>query len=306
MKAAAVTASSVASISKDLAQWVSYHQAEGFADAEELLNFIQVFWGVRIPRAKVCPEHTPPAEYVVASFFEDVQDCICWANRSGGKTFNGALSTWLDSLFKAKCETKILGGSAEQSLRMYEHILSLVTPPFQHLVDGEALRTRSHLTNGSNIQILTASTKSVRGPHPQKLRLDEIDEFEDRIFEAALLIPKSARGIRASTHIYSTMHRAYGLMNKVITGAAQSGYRIFKWCVMDVLERCEGRDCEICELWEDCQGRARHADGFYPVEDAISAKRKVSRETWESEMLCLMPSQEGLIYREFDLSIHVV
>jgi hypothetical protein len=42
------------------------------------------------------------------------------------------------------------------------------------------------------------------------------------------------------------------------------------------------------------------------VEDAISAKRKVSRETWESEMLCLMPSHEGLIYREFDLSIHVV
>jgi hypothetical protein len=39
----------------------------------------------------------------------------------------------------------------KQSLRMYEHILSIVTPPFQHLVDGEALRTRSHLTNGSNI-----------------------------------------------------------------------------------------------------------------------------------------------------------
>jgi hypothetical protein len=95
-------------------------------------------------------------------------------------------------------------------------------------------------------------------------------------------------------------------MNKVITDAAQSGYRIFKWCVLDVLERCEDRDCKPCELWEDCQGRARDADGFYPVEDAISAKRKVSRETWESEMLCLMPSQEGLIYREFDLSIHVV
>jgi len=89
-------------------------------------------------------------------------------------------------------------------------------------VDGEALRTRSYLTNGSNLHILTASPKSVRGPHPQKLKLDEIDEFEDRIFEATLLIPKSAKGIRASTHIYSTMHRAYGLMNTVITDAAQS------------------------------------------------------------------------------------
>ena len=131
---------------------------------------------------------------MATSFFEEAQDSICWANRSGGKTFNGALVTWLDSMFKAGCETKILGGSGEQSLRMYEHILSFITPPFQHLVEGESLRTRTHLVNGSNIQILTASPKSVRGPHPQKLKLDEVDEFEDRIYEAALLIPKSARG----------------------------------------------------------------------------------------------------------------
>jgi len=291
---------------REIAQLVEHHRAEGFASPEELLDFIWVFWGLKIPRARVCPEHTPPAEYVVAAFFEEVLDCVCWANRSGGKTFNGALVTWLDSVFKSGCETKILGGSGEQSLRMYEHMKGFITPPFQHLVEGEALRTRTHLVNGSNIQILTASSKSVRGPHPQKLKLDEVDEFEDRIYEAALLIPKSALGIKASVQIYSTMHKAYGLMNRVITEAAESGYRVFKWCVFDVMERCEGRDCGTCELWEDCEGRARQADGFYPVEDAISAKRKVSRETWESEMLCKMPSHEGLIYKEFDLSIHVV
>jgi hypothetical protein len=291
---------------REIVQLIEYHRACGFEGPEDLLDFVEVFWGVRIPRVKVCPEHTPPAEYIVAAFFEEILDCVCWANRSGGKTFNGALVTWLDSVFKSGCETKILGGSGEQSLRMYEHMKGFITPPFQPLVEGEALRTRTHLVNGSNIQILTASTKSVRGPHPQKLKLDEVDEFEDRIYEAALLIPKSARGIRASVQIYSTMHKAYGLMNRVITEAAESGYRVFKWCVFDVMERCEGRDCDTCELWEDCEGRARQADGFYPVEDAISAKRKVSRETWESEMLCKMPSHEGLIYKEFDLSVHVV
>jgi len=304
--ATAVSDSADRLTAREIAQWVEHHRACGFDNPEELLDFIEVFWGLRIPRARVCPEHTPPAEYITAGFFEEVLDCVCWANRSGGKTLNGALVTWLDAVFKGNCETKILGGSGEQSLRMYEHIKGFITPPFLHLVEGEALRTRTHLTNGSNIQILTASTKSVRGPHPQKLKLDEVDEFEDRIYEAALLIPKSARGIRASVQIYSTMHKAYGLMNRVITEAAESGYRIFKWCVFDVMERCEGRDCEACELWEDCAGRAKNADGFYPVEDAISAKRKVSRETWESEMLCRMPSQEGLIYKEFDLAVHVV
>jgi hypothetical protein len=304
--AVAVPASDSRLAPREIAQLVDYHRACGFASPEDLLDFMEVFWGVRIPKAKVCPEHTPPAEYIAAAFFEEVQDCVVWANRSGGKTFNGALVTWLDSVFKTGCETKILGGSGEQSLRMYEHMKGFITTPFQHLVEGEALRTRTHLVNKSTVQILTASMKSVRGPHPQKLKLDEVDEFEDRIYEAALLIPKSARGIRAGVHIYSTMHKAYGLMNRVITEAAESGYRVYKWCVIDVLERCEGRDCETCDLWPDCEGRAKEADGFYPVEDAISAKRKVSRETWESEMLCKMPSQEGLIYREFDLSIHVV
>ena len=37
--------------------------------------------------------------------------------------------------------------------------------------------------------------------------------MDPEIYEAALLIPKSARGIKASVQIYSTMHRAYGLMN---------------------------------------------------------------------------------------------
>jgi hypothetical protein len=95
-------------------------------------------------------------------------------------------------------------------------------------------------------------------------------------------------------------------MNRVISEAAENGYRIFKWCVLCVLEKCVSRNCEICELWEDCEGRAKNADGYYSIEDAISAKRKVSRETWEAEMLCRMPSAEGLIYREFDLSVHVV
>jgi hypothetical protein len=285
---------------------VEHYRKQGFKDQDELLEFIDSFWGLKVPRAKVCPDHTPPAEYVTAAFFEEVQDCICWANRSGGKTFNGAMVTWLDSVFKAGCETKILGGSGEQSLRMYEHMKSFILSPFQHLLEGESLRTRTHLINSSNIQILTASTKSVRGPHPQKLKLDEVDEFEDKIYEAALLIPKSARGIRSAVHIYSTMHKAYGLMNRVISEAAENGYRVFKWCVFCVLEKCVGRNCDLCELWEDCEGRAKNADGFYSIEDAISAKRKVSRETWEAEMLCRMPSQSGLIYKEFDLAHHVV
>jgi hypothetical protein len=284
----------------------------GFNTADELLDFIEAFWKLRVPRVQVCPEHTPPAQYVVDSFFEKVQDSVCWANRGGGKTLMGALSTWLDTVFKTHCATKILGGSLEQSKKMYHHLTGegdgwgLVTDDFRHLLRGEMLAGQTTLINKSNINILTASSKSVRGPHPQKLRLDEIDEFDDKIYEAAMLIPKTKHGIKASVQIYSTMHKAYGLMNRVITEAAQSGYKIYKWCVFDVMEKCVDRECATCELWEDCQGRARHADGFYSIENAISEKRRVSRDTWLCETLCYQPSQEGLIYKEFDMALHVV
>jgi len=121
-----------------------------------------------------------------------------------------------------------------------------------------------------------------------------------------LLIPKTKKNIKASVQIYSTMHKAYGLMNRVISEAVQSGYKIYKWCVFDVMEKCVGRECTVCELWEDCQGKAKQADGFYSIEDAISEKRKVSRDTWLCEMLCFQPSQEGLIYKEFDMALHVI
>ena len=51
---------------REIVQWVEYHRAEGFSGPTELLDFIEVFWGLRIPQAKVCPEHTPPAEYITA------------------------------------------------------------------------------------------------------------------------------------------------------------------------------------------------------------------------------------------------
>jgi len=134
---------------------LEYHRSNGFKGPDELLKFIEVFWKLRIPRAQVCPEHTPPAEYIVDAFFESVLDSVCWANRGGGKTLLGALATWLDTVFKTNCATKILGGSLEQSKKMYQHLTGeedgwgLVTEDFRHLLRGEMLAVRTALLNKS-------------------------------------------------------------------------------------------------------------------------------------------------------------
>jgi hypothetical protein len=299
-------------------QLIEHYQTHGFPDDDELLAFVESFiqdsdgHPLHIPRAQVCPEHSPPATYLCDAFFERAPEAVCWANRGGGKTLLGALATFLDTVFKRGCATRILGGSQEQSKRVYEHLTGegdgwgMVNEDFRHLLRGEMKVEGMVFNNLSNIKILTASSKSVRGAHPQKAKLDEIDEMDPRIYTAALSIPMSKRGIKASTHIYSTMHKNYGLMQQIVEEAPVRGYRLYKWCVMDVLERCTGRECgEVCPLWDDCKGRAQGADGHYPIELAITKKRQVPDDTWQSEYLCRIPSSEGLIYPDFDMSLLV-
>jgi len=309
---------------------IEHYRQHPFTTDAELLLFVKALFrgksgeSLSIPQARVCPGHDSPAQYLCDAFFERTLNAICWANRGGGKTLLGGLVAFLDMVFKPGCSTQVLAGSLEQSNRMYEHLTGggdgwgLVNKSFHYLLasakqmrrgksdkDGEMLTRSMVLKNFSSINLLTASPKSVRGAHPQKVKLDEIDEMDPRIYEAALSTPMTKGGHQASTHIYSTMHKTYGLMQQIVEEAPSRGYRLYHWCLLDVLEKCEGRICAECYLWEDCQGRAVNADGYYTIENAITKKRQVSEQTWQSEYLCRIPSSEGLIYPEFDMCLVV-
>lgn len=78
------------------------------------------------------------------------------------------------------------------------------------------------------------------------------------------------------------------------------------WCLWETIERCTGdRSCSRCPLSEDCRGRAREAEGFLRIDDAIAQMRRSGREAWESEMLCLRPRQENLVFPRFSAARHV-
>ncbi|MGH7133751.1 MAG: hypothetical protein ACREJO_17625 [Phycisphaerales bacterium] len=85
---------------------------------------------------------------------------------------------------------------------------------------------------------------------------------------------------------------------------------LFRWGITDALEHCPpARDCRVCELEPDCQGRAKlrlpAAAGHVAIADALAMKQRVSRAAWESEMLCLRPKRSDCVYPEFDLGSHV-
>ncbi|GAB4194773.1 MAG: hypothetical protein Kow00105_09000 [Phycisphaeraceae bacterium] len=275
---------------------------------------------------------TAPFAYLVHAFFEPGElndssshsnsarrtaghDLVVWANRGGGKTMLGAVATLLDMLFKPGIQIRILGGSLEQSSKMYEHLIRLLDRPwFRDLLAGEPTQRRFALINGSRVQLLAGSQRSVRGVRVHKLRCDEVEEFSPEVWDAAQMVTRSGlcggRMVCGSVEALSTMHRPFGLMARLTDASSSQDesprHHIFKWTAIDVIERCPPtRLCEGCLLWEDCLGRARYASGFIPVEDLIQQRRRTSHRVWDAEMMCRRPEVSDCVYPEFDPARHV-
>jgi len=304
----------------------------------DLANYIKVFLGIDVPDVKMCPEHATPLDYLWYAYSSDDRrqktenrkqkptgasrgtedrkqksedrgringDCIVWANRGGGKTELAAIATLLDCMFKPNCEIRILGGSGEQSGRMYEYLTGFLSTGFAPFLAGPVRKEKCSFINGSSVEVLTQSATSVRGTHVQKLRCDEVELFDEQVFAAARFITHSTDSIIAAMEQISTMHRPYGLMAGLITDADKNGTPVFKWCMWEVIERCIGRSCSQCQLWGDCGGRAKRADGYLKIDDCITQLRRASRAGFETEMLCKRPSLENVVFAEFDPTVHV-
>jgi len=277
-----------------------------------LKNYVKIFLGIDIPDKKICCDHNSPMDYLWHSFSADFSankvtnaDAIVWANRAGGKTELAATATLLDCIFKPNCQVRILGGSGEQAGRMYEYLTGFLHNGFEEFVAGPIRREKCRFENGSAVEVLTQSPMSVRGQHTQKLRCDEVELFEEDVFAAAKFTTQSTAGLVAAMEIISTMHRPYGLMQKIVSSANRVGTPVFKWCMWEVIEKCADRNCSQCPLWNDCQGKAKRANGYLKIDDCITQMRRASRAGWESEMLCKRPSLEHVVFDEFDPATHV-
>jgi hypothetical protein len=280
----------------------------------------------RVPDRHVCGHHASPMDYLWHAYscdkpaitskkdtYEIIKpkrlttgDCIVWANRGGGKTQLAAVVTLLEGLFKYRCQTRMLAGSLDQSSRMYEYLRELVEFRFANSLAGKALKESCRFKNGATVQVLPHSARAVRGRHIHKLRCDEIELFDPKVFNAAKFITRSDNKHVAAMEMFSTMHRPYGLMQQLIQDAPKNKIPVFKWCVWEVIEHCtKDRSCSRCPLNDDCRGKARRANGYLSIDDCITQMRRSSRAGFESEMLCLRPSLENAVFDEFDPAVHV-
>lgn len=153
------------------------------------------------------------------------------------------------SLTEAELRAKVnlLGGSGEQAERVLNYIygeeienvmLQAPNSP-QYLITGGfekgTLKRKTDFVHSGYIRALMASTRSVRGPHPERLRLDEIDEMDLVIFDAAMGQTMALRDIPAQTVASSTWHNANGTMTEILKRAKEKGWPVYQWCYKENL-----------------------------------------------------------------------
>lgn len=243
---------------------------------EHLAVYCATVLGRRIPHPAYCEDHQSPLDALWDAYADESEFSVWLAMRGSGKTEDLAILSWLESVFKPYCHTTVLGGSLQQSqlcVAYHDQIWSLPHVP-KHLLDGEPSGTGFRCKNGSWVRALAASPKSVRGPHPQRLRLDELDEMAQNIFDAALGQPKGNHGIPAQIVASSTLHHAHGMMATLIDNRHERGANLYRWCVEEV----------------------REPRGFWTNAEITQKMRQVTAAMWDAEYLLKRPTLEGSVY----------
>lgn len=207
------------------------------ATKAQLWNAVRLTFGVRIPTEQVCDDHVAPMDAFAHAYFAEDPVTIWKASRGfGGKSFMLALLVNTEAVFLPASST-IVGGSFQQSLNVHEHTNTLWEYDYapSQLLSVPPTMTQTTLTNGAHIRALTASQKSVRGPHPQRLRMDEIDEMELAILEGAQGQPMgkmvNGRWIEAQTVMSSTHQYPDGTMSEMLSRAGDLGWPVHHWCL---------------------------------------------------------------------------
>jgi hypothetical protein len=201
-------------------------------DVHQLAESAHRLTGLRLADTAVCQGHTAPLQAISDAFFARSPVTVWHASRGfGGKSTMLALLAYLEMVLLG-AQTTILGGSGQQSQRVHEtqagfwrYQAAPVT-----LLDGEPTRYETRLTNGGRTSVLMASSRSVRGAHPSRLRLDEVDEIALPILDASLGQTMIQNGIAAQTVMSSTHQYADGTFTDVLRRAADRGWPVARWC----------------------------------------------------------------------------
>jgi hypothetical protein len=236
---------------------------------DELYWTVKAVWGVTIPRTPVCPDHVTPFSAFADAFFErDGADAFWHGSRGlSGKSFTLATLGLTKAVFKGS-DCNILGGSMAQSTNVHEAMreaLDSSNAP-RHMIVKESAQLIK-FSNNAKIRPLTASQRTVRGPHPPFLLLDEIDEMDIKILDAALGQPlpqdnNFGEEIKPYTVMCSTWQNPEGTFTAIKRRFEEAGKPTKAWCYRE---------------------SANPVDGWLSQETIDAKKSQIPAEMWRVE-----------------------
>lgn len=242
----------------------------------ELKAFVKEMFGVSVPDVQICPNHSTPWRAFSDAYFARSGTSVWEASRGfGGKTFLLALLGLTEALTLG-CDVNILGGSGEQSARVHAHMIRLwesPNAPKRFMVRDPSV-TRTRLTTGCQIIALTASQRSVRGPHVARLRLDEVDEMDLKILDAAAGQPMDQNGVRAQTVLSSTHQNADGTFTEVLKRAEEREWHVHRWCYRESMKT------------------ESNPEGWLEPDEVERKKADVTAVMWDNEYELQAPNPE--------------
>ena len=197
----------------------------------ELYLLVQVLWNITIPSKRVCIDHSSPFDAFAEAYFAETPVSVWLASRGlGGKSRTLAYLTLTEAVVLG-ADATLLGGSMAQSQNVHEAMKDGWEAPLAPVqMIRSDLTNRLTLTNGATVRPLTASQRTVRGPHPQRLRIDEADEMDQAIFDAAQGQAMASKGIQSHTAVSSTHQYPDGTFTEVLRRAAERDWPVHRWC----------------------------------------------------------------------------
>lgn len=255
---------------------------------KELWWTVRATWGVSIPRYATCPDHNAPFDAFADAYFAR-HPMAMWLGSRGfsGKTFQLSLLGMSELAFLGAF-VSILGGSGAQATRVHETMTELWNNPSapKHLLSKDPTKYDTFLTNGGKARTLMASQTSVRGPHPSRLRIDEIDEAELAIIQASLGQPMRKKNylgemVETNTVFSSTHTYPDGPVTYFKREFQEKGFPVWTWCYKETSHNFGKPKADLKGYgWLD------------PAE--IERKRsEIPAQMWRNEYDILEPNFEG-------------
>jgi hypothetical protein len=193
----------------------------------------------------VCVEHQTPFAAFADAYFGRSPVSVWKGSRGfGGKSRTLAYLALTEAVILG-AEINLLGGSLAQSTNIHEAMRDGWDAPLapNHMVVSHG-STILRLTNGAKVRPLTASQRTVRGPHPQRLRLDEIDEMDITILDSAMgqPMPKTIGGnyIDTQTVMSSTHQYPDKTMTEILQRAVENDWPVYSWCYKETSNPIDG------------------------------------------------------------------